>query len=462
MNRPGFVLAIAMTIATVAHAQVKWICSTEEQPWRTIDAPEFVAADPAKSPEIRIAPHRTFQTIDGFGGCFNELGWQALETLPEGRRAEVLGALFGDEGCGFTLARVPIGASDFALDWYSLDDMPGDLDLREFSIERDRRMLLHYIKAAMDVRPELKCWGSPWSPPAWMKTNGDYSEGSLRWEPEILRAYALYLVKWIEAYRGEGVNVYGLSPQNEPNILNKYPTCLWTGPQLREFIADYLGPALREHDANVELWLGLNGDPSNGGENINDRLVTVLKDERANAFITGVAFQYDSRNQIAAASALYPDKKFMQSETMCHNGDNTWDQAQQLYSLMKRYLEGGANAYFAWNMVLDETGESTWDWRQNALVTVNRDTGEVTYNGEYYVMRHFSQFVRPGAKRAMMTGVWGDQIGFVNADGSRVLVLGNSADEDLPVRVCIGDHGPEDTLSLTLPAKSVNTIVIPR
>jgi glucosylceramidase len=186
----------------------------------------------------------------------------------------------------------------------------------------------------------------------------------------------------------------------------------------------------------------------------------VLEDSKANVFITGVAFQYDSRTQISNASEMYPDKKLMQSETECNRGDNTWADAQRLYVLIKRYLDNNASSYFAWNMVLDETGISTWNWRQNSLINVNHTTGQVTFNGEYYVMRHFSQFVKPGAKRVLTTGVWGDKIAFVNPDGSTVLVIGNSAKQPLPIVLNVAGRSDGGTVNVTLPARSVNTFVI--
>jgi glucosylceramidase len=441
-------------------AAVAWISSTAEQPWRRMPDSSLGPGSPDAPPQVRVALQKTYQTIDGFGGCFNELGWVALGKASEADRKQVLSALFGDEGCAFTLARLPIGASDFALDGYSLDDTPGDLELRDFSIARDQKQLVSFVKAAMAIRPTLQCWGSAWSPPAWMKTNNHYGKGSLKWEPAILRTYATYLARWIDAYRGIGINIYALSPQNEPNITNVYPTCEWSGSQLREFIAEYLGPTLRDRKTNVELWLGLNGDPPSRGDDVNYRLVTVLEDPKANAFITGIGFQYDSRNQICSARELYPDKKLMQSETECNNGDNSWADAQRLYGLMKRYLDCGANAYFLWNMVLDETGMSTWKWRQNAPITVNRATGKVTYNGEYYVIRHFSQYVKPGAKRVLTTGVWGDKIAFVNPDGSTVIVVGNSAKQAQEVVLTVAGRPDGGTVKATLPAHSINTFVV--
>lgn len=455
-------LAAILIGLNVSAATATWICSTDGHPWQTMPAPALVPAWPAAPPQVRVAPDKTFQTIDGFGGCFNELGWVALGKASPADRNRVLAALFSNDGCTFNMGRLPIGANDFALDWYSLDETPGDLALTNFSIARDEGCIIPYVKAAMVVRPELKCWGSAWSPPSWMKANTNYSRGMIRWEPAVLQSYATYLSRWVEAYRGAGVNVFAVFTQNEPNILNNYPTCLWTGQQLREFVADYLGPTLRERKTNVELWLGtLNGDPMNGGNNINDRFLTVLDDPKANAFITGASFQYDANNLIGSASQLYPDKKLMQSETECERGDNSWADARRLFSLMKSYLENGANSYFAWNMVLNETGMSTWKWRQNSLITVNQTNGAVTFNGEYYVLRHFSQFIKPGAKRVLTTGVWGDRIAFENPDGSTVLVIGNSSNKALPIVIDIAHRQGGGTINVTVPAKSVNTFVVP-
>jgi glucosylceramidase len=131
-----------------------------------------------------------------------------------------------------------------------------------------------------------------------------------------------------------------------------------------------------------------------------------------------------------------------------------------LYDLMRRNLDCGANAYFQWNMVLDETGMGPWKWKQNAPITVSRVGGKVTYNGEYYVMRHFSQYVKPGAKRVLTTGVWGDKIAFVNPDGSTVLVMGNSAKQPLEAVLTVAGRSDGGTFRVTLPAQTVNTFVV--
>jgi len=441
-------------------AAVEWVSSSADQSWQQMPSPTLQERDRETPPQVLAWTNRTYQQIDGFGGSFNELGWEALSHTSANERSQVIEALFGDEGAAFTRARIPIGASDFALDGYSLAMTPEDYELKDFSIDRDKKYLLPYIKAAMQVRPDLQTWASPWSAPAWMKTSNSYSKGSLRWETKILNTYANYFARWIQDYRAEGVNLYAITPQNEPNILNIYPTQEWTASQLAEFIGDYLGPTLDENNIDVEIWLGLNGDPPNNGDNANYRLKSVIEDAGASSFITGIGFQYDSKYQIATANELYPDKKLMQTESVCFNGDNSWSQAEELFRLMQRYFEGGANAYFAWNMVLNETGLSSWDWAQNALITVNQNTGDVTYNGEYYVYKHFSHYVKPGARHIQTTGPWDDRIAFVNPDGSQVIIIANTSDSDHDARIGISDETNEQSFRVRVPAHSFNTFVL--
>ena len=254
----AFTLPLACTKAAAPAAAgpgVQWVCTTEAKPWATMPAVPL-AADPAATPVLKIFPKRTLQTIDGFGGCFNELGWIALQKLPAPAREQALKALFDDSGCGFTLARMPIGASDFGADWYSLDDTYNDFDMAHFNIDRDKKCLIPYIKAAMAYSKSLKVWGSAWSPPTWMKDSNTYHGGSLRTTPQNLTAYAKYLALYAENYRMEGINVYAVHVQNEPTIDSKYPSCLWTGTQIRDFVRDYMGPTFKDRKLDAEIWLG--------------------------------------------------------------------------------------------------------------------------------------------------------------------------------------------------------------
>jgi glucosylceramidase len=156
--------------------EITCVSTTEQAPW--VRSPVGVASGwgAASAGVISVNSDHRYQTIEGFGGCFNELGWDALTSLSPETRKTVMRALFDPlAGCGFTFGRMPIGASDFAKSWYSLDDTTGDYALKHFSCDRDRQCLIPYIKDALAVNPRLKIWGSAWSPPAWMKENNSWS-----------------------------------------------------------------------------------------------------------------------------------------------------------------------------------------------------------------------------------------------------------------------------------------------
>lgn len=331
------------------------------------------------------------QAWEGFGGCFNELGWVALDRVPRSSRASVMRDIFGTGvGCGFTRCRMPIGASDYACSWYSLNDCDGDFAMRRFSVARDRECLFKYIKAALAVQPAMKVFASPWSPPTWLKRPAVYNHGTLVWEPRYLKAYALYFVNFAKACEAEGIPLDQLHVQNEPVADQKFPSCLWTGAQMRDFIRDYLAPALRTAGVDCEVWLGtLNTDDYHGFPN------TVLSDPAARRAVSGVGFQWAGKGAIQRTHQSWPDVRLMQTENECGDGTNTWTYAQYVFDLAQHYIANGANAYVYWNMVLANGGKSTWGWPQNSMVSVDLKSGAVTRNPEFYVMKHLSAFVRP-------------------------------------------------------------------
>ncbi len=424
----------------------RWIATTRERAWQTGVCTTGAAADV----NLRLGQER-HQTWEGWGGCFNELGWIALSALPAERRDAVLRELFDPaDGCRFNLCRLPIGASDYAAEWYSHNETDGDLAMEHFSIARDRRYLLPYIRAALALRPDLKLFASPWSPPTWMKFPKAYNYGTMIWKPEILRAYALYLAKFVKAYEAEGIRLNQVHPQNEPVADQKFPSCLWTGAQMRDFIRDHLGPAFAEQGLDCEIWLGtLNTADYDGFVN------TTLSDPSANRYIAGVGLQWDGRGMVQRVHAAWPDKRIMQTENECGNGQNTWEYAQYVFGLLQHYLTNGTNAYVYWNMVLAPTGLSTWGWKQNAMVTVDPASQTVTYNPEFHVMKHFSRFIAPGAVRVGVSGcLAANAVAFENPDGSRVAIVSNPLKTP---RLCVLGDG-QQTVSLTLPPESFNTV----
>ena len=227
----------ALAVPAGAAPSVRWFSSTQAEPWREVPAAPPASVSGANP--VTLDPAVAYQAIDGVGGCFNELGWTALEALDPAQRAVALKSLFDASGCNFAVCRVGIGANDFALGWYSLDETPGDYSMADFSIERDRKNLIPYIKAAMQFQPKLAVMGVPWSPPSWMKTNGAYRGGNMRQDPRTLDAYALYFSKYVQAYRREGIPLFAIGPQNEPKYNdNNYPQCAWTGAEIDTFLRD--------------------------------------------------------------------------------------------------------------------------------------------------------------------------------------------------------------------------------
>lgn len=413
---------------------LKWISTTEEKVWEGMNI-QFTEAseDTLELTDVK------FQSIDGFGGCFNELGWIALSKLEEKAKEKVISELFDPEtGCKFSFCRMPIGANDYAAEWYSYDEHDGDYLMEKFSIDRDRSYLIPYIKKALDLRPDLKLFASPWSPPTWMKFPKVYNNGILRMEKEILDAYALYFKKFVDAYKAEGIDIHQIHIQNEPFANQKFPSCIWTGEQFRVFIKDHMGPLFEKENVDAEIWFGTLNGPTQMSFSPNGNITLqsydsyadhVLFDEGARKYIKGVGYQWAGQYVIQRTYESFPELKLMQTENECGDGNNTWEYAQYVFNLMRHYFNNGVNSYIYWNMVLEPKGTSTWGWNQNSLITVKPDTKEVIYNPEFYVMKHFSHFISPGAVRLGTKGHWtGASLAFENPNGEIVVIVSNALD----------------------------------
>ena len=447
---------------------VRWIRSTEQERWVSNNPIELKNATAATSYDAEIYPTQKQQTIDGWGGCFNELGWDALQVLDAKDRETVLKTLFDPkEGLNFTICRMPIGANDYARNWYSLDDSAGDFKMKYFSIDRDRKILIPYIHEAKKYQPALKLWASPWSPPVWMKTNKHYANkrgdhNDLKPENEVLSgnqfiqdenylsAYAVYLSKFVEAYQKDGINVYAVHFQNEPYTLNQWPNCLWTPSAMCNIIARYLGPTFRKEQLKTELWLGTwNND-------VMANFDTILSSPEAMKYIAGVGLQWEGKNIIQELHKKYTTVKLMQTESECGNGDFSWKDAEHLFFLMKKYLDGGVTAYTYWNMVLADKGTSSWGWNQNALIQIDKASRKVTYTPEYYAFKHFSYFVPAGSSKIESAGSFKELVAFLNPHGELVIVTNNLQDTAKAINIKISAQ----YFTVTVQPKSFNTFIV--
>ncbi len=434
-----------------------WKCSTPAGVW--IDQPDvpinpgiLVPAEPSAS--VLVDSRRRFQVIDGWGGCFNERGWEVLEVLAPAERDVVLRSLFDpNTGLKLNLCRTPIGASDYADALYSLDETPNDYALEDFSIERDKESLLPYIKAALAIRPDLSLWAVPWSPPSWMKDNGSLIGGRIKDDDKTLDALARYFTRYIQAYQAAGVTIRLVMPQNEPTASTNYTSCQWTGEQLARFIGDHLGPTFAQEHVATNIFLGTINDSSRGGYAY--WVEPSMRDERVRRYLAGVGCQWAGAETMAETHFLHPELKLMQSEAECgHTNSNDWQFGERQFALAKKWFAAGAGSNIIWNLVLDQMGLSTGNWAQCSPIVVDTETRRVTYTPYYYCYKHFSYFVQTGARVIATAGSWDDRVAFVNPAGDVIVILSNTADVDRPVRLIIDgtQAGP-----VRLPAHSFNT-----
>jgi glucosylceramidase len=459
--------ASAMISCLPVQAQkVEWVSTTESAPW--VKEKRMVCDKHATANAVVVRLDDVHQTMMGFGGCFNEMGWDALKLLPENEQAKVMRRLFAPDEANFSLNRFPIGASDYANDFYSLDDSVGDFAMRHFSIERDMHTLIPYIHQAQLYQPTMRFFASPWCPPAWMKTNGNYASlPSARFNnlpPEgqsvtgttgfkmlkgYLEAYALYFEKFLKAYGEQGIHVGDLHVQNEVIAEQIFPSCIWEPQDLALFIGDYLGPRLEHSCPSVHIWFStLNvGDP--------DYMRRALSNAKAAHYIYGMGFQWDGKKAIGTIRNEFPSLHLMQTENECGGGENNWTSALHTWGLLKHYISSGAEAYAYWNFILPTPGTSHWGWVQNSMVTIDTHTHAVVFTPEYYVMRHFSHYIKPGAVLVTLNG-YDDALAFKNPDGSVIVVMANQGDAPQAVQLTVGDK----VVKLTLKAKSFNTIKV--
>ncbi|HEX7599380.1 MAG TPA: glycoside hydrolase family 30 beta sandwich domain-containing protein, partial [Polyangia bacterium] len=380
------------------------------------------------------------QTWDGFGGAFNEKGWSYLTT--KAMQDQAIQLLFGADGAHFAWGRIPIGASDYAIDRYSLDETANDTTMASFSITRDQQKLIPYIKAAQAVKSDIRFWASPWSPPTWMKTgpynpntgksNSNFDGGVMKSDDATLKAFALYLVKFVQAYAAEGIKIEIVSAQNEPNYQQNYPSCHWETATYVKFLGSYLGPAITSASLTTKIMDGTLSNPS-GDADIGS---SVLKDATAKPFIGAIGVQWGmaASSQVTTLKNAAGGVPIWLSETQCGGttgstapAPNDFAYGVATWGYIRDAVKNGLTAYNAWNMVLDKGGlgiDDTRKWPQNALLVA--DSGAITQTPAYYVFRHFSQFVEPGAK-VLGTSGSSEAVAFKNPDGSIVAVVYSSS-----------------------------------
>jgi O-glycosyl hydrolase len=424
--------------------------SSEDHRWKlTPDKPVpwLIQSPDSNLNLIQVHPDRTRQSILGMGASFDHASCYNLSQLTHELRTETLRRLFHPtDGIGMNLMRVCIGTSDFTSDpWYTYNDLPQgetDPDLRRFSIDRDRAYVIPVIREALAINPDLLLYASPWSPPAWMKTNGSLLAGELK--REWHDAYARYLVKFLQAYAREGLPIHALTVQNEPNFPNpNYPTCRWTAEDQLLFIRDHLGPLLRQENMPTRIWCW------DHNWNLLDFPRTILQDPVASRFVDGTAFHH-YEGDVSAQSTLhseFPAKHIYFTEGSAFATEG----ATRIIQILRHH----ARSYNAWVFMLDEHRKPNNGPHPASATPVERlDDNSVRYNYDYYMYGQFMKFIPRNSKRVVTTGPeLPAHLAVLRPDGHFALVLANPDDRPLTIQVSSQDR----LLSDRLPARSVST-----
>ncbi|MBF9239291.1 glucosylceramidase [Hymenobacter sp. BT683] len=415
------------------------------------------SAAPAKGLTIEVDEKKTFQPIDGFGYCLTGGSAMLLHRMGATERAKLLRELFGTAGnnIGVSYLRLSIGASDLDDRVFSYDDLPaGETDptLAKFSLAPDREHLLPVLREILAINPSIKILGSPWSPPTWMKTNGESKGGSLK--PEFYDAYAQYFIKYIQGMKAEGVRIDAITIQNEPLHPGNNPSLLMLAEQQAEFIKRSLGPAFRAAKLDTKIIVyDHNADRP-------DYPITILNDKEARQYVDGSAFHLYA-GPIEALSQVHdahPDKSvYFTEQWIGAPGKFAGDLAWHTKTLIIGATRNWARTVLEWNLAADpQQNPHTPGGCTECLGAITLAGNAVTRNPAYYIIAHASKFVRPGSVRiASTTPGKLPNVAFRTPNGSRVVIVYNEGTTAQPFS--IRHQGKQ--LRTTLPAGAVGTYV---
>ena len=413
---------------------------------------------------INVHPEIEFQKILGFGGAFTDTAAHALLKMPKEKQDEFFDAYFDEEkGIGYNFCRTHIASCDFSTENYSYVE-EGDMTLDTFSIERDYKALIPMIKGAKAVNPELLLFASPWSPPAYMKTNNQLIDGG-HLKPEFYPLYAKYIRKYIDAYKADGLDIWGMSVQNEPRHNQVWESCVYTPEMENEFLKNHLGPTLEDTDVNIICY-------DHCRERLYERSANMYNDPKANKYCKGSCYHWysgDHLDQIDLVNRLWPDKYIISSEGC--NADKTPgyikpEQAKYGENYAHELcggLKNGINAFTDWNLALDQHNGPAHNREGrlycNAPIFCDSDKGINYLTPAYYYIGHFSKYIKRDAVRVGSSCYTTDleTVALKNPDGSTVIVILNRTDSAQPFVLRFGDLSAPKT---EIPAHSIITAIV--
>lgn len=399
---------------------------------------------------VFVNPKKTFQEYLGFGGAITDASAEVFATLNDEQQETVLQSLYGKDGIGYNIIRTSIHSSDFGLGSHTYVE-EGDSSLQTFTIKKDKEKRIPFIKRAIALikKEDLVFYASPWSPPAFMKTNKNMLQGG-KLLPEFRQSWANYYAKFIKAYEKEGIPVWGLTIQNEPMAVQRWESCIYTANEERDFLKNYLGPTLEKAglgDKNIVVW-------DHNRDLISDRANTIFEDPEASKYAWGIGFhwyetwtgglpKYDNLKNIKES---FPSKNLLFTEG-CAEGFNPeklqfWPNAERYGNSIINDFNSGVVGWTDWNILLDERGGP--NHVQNfcfAPIHADTKTGLLTFTPTYYYIGHFSKFIKPGALRISTTTSRTaiESTSFKNKDGKIITVVMNKTDVKMGYKLIVGN-----------------------
>lgn len=415
---------------------------------------------------VFVDPAKTAQTFMGIGGALTDSSAETYAKLPPAKQQEIMTAYFDKEkGIGYTFARTNIHSCDFSSGSYTYVT-EGDKNLKTFNIKHDRQYRIPFIKKAFAAAGgKLTMFASPWSPPAFMKTNNSMLKGG-KLKPEYAQAWANYYAKFVKAYEAEGIPIWGISIQNEPMATQKWESCIYTGEEERDFLKNHLGPMMKKAglgDKKIIAW-------DHNRDLIYQRAGTILDDPESAKYVWGIGYHWYEPwsggapmfDNVRLVQENYPKTNLIFTEGCADSYDaakiKDWKLGELYGRSMINDFNNGTVAWTDWNVLLDEKGGPNHVGNY-CFAPVHGDTrtGELVYTNSYYYIGHFSKFIRVGAKRIVSSPSRSALLStaFANPDGTIAAVVMNPGEKEVPYFLWI-DGKAAETKS---PPRSIQTLV---
>ena len=415
---------------------------------------------------VFVDPSKRSQTILGIGGALTDSSAETFAKIPAAKQKELLDAYYNpNTGIRYTLARTNIHSCDFSSASYTYV-REGDKDLSSFSIDHDRQYRIPFIKRVIEATGgRLTLFASPWSPPAFMKTNNDILHGG-KLKPEFHQSWANYYTKFIKAYEREGISVWGITIQNEPMATQTWESCIYSAEDERDFLKNFLGPTMKRAGLGDKKILGWD----HNRDLIYQRVSTLLKDPEAAKYLWGIAFHWYEPwsggqmmfDNVKLVHETFPDKPLLFTEGTPATFDTArikdWSLGEQYGYSMINDFNSGAVGWTDWNVLLDEQGGPNHVGNFCfAPIHADTRTGELIYTNSYYYIGHFSKFIRPAAKRIAASPSRSALLStaFVNPDRTVSVVVMNRGTEKIQYFLWVDGNAAEVT---SLP-HSIQTLV---